>query len=279
MLLDIGVYFLYFLLEVLFWALILQLATIANMNSQSITQCYTLLFYAAFGQFNFEVLNTFESFGYYFAVGFFVIYLIVNIGLFLSFFVSMVVVLYEEFFQHESIYHIMETLKIRPQSSADKEYSALISLPPPLNVFLAILAPFLLTSKNPEIWNRVILWVAYFPILIITTTVFFLYNLLLLPLAYVKIFFHKLVMIFVYSKSYRVSRADKFILTVVFIPVGPVRLMSNVILDTIAFVSHCMQTELKKSKVTIRHKPFTKESMQLLNKYLHERSERLMPFK
>ena len=207
------------------------------------------------------------------------IFLIVNIGLFLSFFVSMVVVLYEEFFKHEAIYHIMETLKVRPQSQADKEYSSLISLPPPLNVFLLFLAPFLLTSKNPEIWNRVILWVAYLPILIITTTVFFLYNICLLPLAYVKMFFHKLVMIFVYSKSYRVSRADKFILTVVFIPIGPIRLFINVIVDTIAFIQHSMLTEIKKSKVTIRQKPFSKESLLLLNKYLHERHERLMPFK
>lgn len=102
---------------------------------------------------------------------------------------------------------------------------------------------------------------AYLPILIISTTVFFLYNILLLPLAYVKIFFHKLVMIFVYSKSYRVSKANKFILTVIFIPLGPIRLICNVVVDTVAFVSHCLQTELKKSKVAIRAKPFTKESL------------------
>lgn len=242
MLVDIAVYFAYFLLEILFWALLLQLATVANMHDMSLSECYTLLFYAAFGQFDFAILSNFDSFGYYFATGFFVIYLIVNIGLFLSLFNSMVVKLYEEFFKNEEIYHIMETLKIRPQTQADKEYSALISLPPPLNVFLFFLAPFLLTSKNPEIWNKVILWVAYLPILVLATTVFFVYNVLLLPLAYVKLFFHKLVMIFVYSKSYRVSKANKFILTVIFIPVGPIRLICNVVVDTIAFVSHCLQT-------------------------------------
>lgn len=240
MLADIVVYFAYFMLEILFWALLLQLATYANMHEMSLSECYTLLFYAAFGQFDFAILSNFGSFGYYFATGFFVIYLIVNIGLFLSLFNSMVVKLYEEFFKNESIYHIMETLKIRPQTQADKEYSALISLPPPLNVFLFFLAPFLLTSKNPEIWNKVILWVAYLPILVLATTIFFVYNVLLLPLAYVKLFFHKLVMIFVYSKSYRVSKANKFILTVIFIPVGPIRLICNVAVDTVAFVSHCL---------------------------------------
>jgi len=49
MLLEIGVYFAYFLLEVLFWALLLQLAAVANMHEKSLSECYTILFYAAFG--------------------------------------------------------------------------------------------------------------------------------------------------------------------------------------------------------------------------------------
>jgi hypothetical protein len=49
MLLDLVVYFCYFMLEVLFWSLLLQLATYANMNDKSLAECYTLLFYAAFG--------------------------------------------------------------------------------------------------------------------------------------------------------------------------------------------------------------------------------------
>lgn len=207
------------------------------------------------------------------------IYLIVNIGLFLSLFNAMVIKLYEGFFKNESIYHIMETLKVRPQTQADKEYSALISLPPPFNVFLFFLAPFLLTSKNPEIWNKVILWFAYLPILVLSTVVFFTYNVALLPLVYLKLFMHKLVMIFVYSKSYRVAKADKFILTVIFLPLGPIRLITNVIVDTIAFVRHCLQTDLK--KVTLAHtgRPFTKESLMIFNKYVHERQERMMPFR
>jgi hypothetical protein len=182
-------------------------------------------------------------------MAFFVIYLIVNIGLFLSLFNSMVVKLYEEFFKNESIYHIMETLKIRPQTQADKEYSALISLPPPLTGLHFFLAPFLMSSRNPEVWNKAILWFAYLPILIVSTLVFVTYNILLLPVAYVKLFFHKLVMIFVYSKSHRVSKADKFILMVIFLPVGPVRLIANVIVDTIAFVKHCVATDLQKTKI------------------------------
>ena len=163
-----------------------------------------MLFYATFGQFDFAILDQFPSFGFYFALVFFMLFLIVNVGLFLSLFISMIVVLYDEFFVHESIYHMMETIKVRPQTEAHRDYSALISLPPPLNLLLLILAPFLLTSKNPQVWNKAILWLAYLPVLLITTVVFFVYNVALLPLVYTKVFFHKMVMIFVYSKSYRV---------------------------------------------------------------------------
>jgi len=90
---------------------------------------------------------------------------------------------------------------------------------------------------------------------------------------------HKLVMIFVYSKSYRVSKADKFMLAVVFIPAGPIRLLANVIVDTYAFVKHCLMTELKKVCCANKARPFTKESLNLLNKYIHERQERIMPFR
>ena len=90
---------------------------------------------------------------------------------------------------------------------------------------------------------------------------------------------HKLVMIFVYSKSYSVSKADKFMLAVVFIPAGPIRLFANVIVDTYAFVKHCLMTDLKKVCCANKARPFTKESLNLLNKYIHERQERIMPFR
>jgi hypothetical protein len=41
------------------------------MHEKSLSECYTILFYAAFGQFDFVILNDFGSFGYYFATGFF----------------------------------------------------------------------------------------------------------------------------------------------------------------------------------------------------------------
>jgi len=154
----------------------------------------------------------------------------------MSLFISMLVTLYEAFVEKQTVYRMLETLKIRPQTMADKDYSALISIPPPLNVFLILLAPFLLTSSNPEFWNRLILWVAYLPVLLITTTVFLIYEIVLTPLTFLKVFFHKMIMIFIYSKSYRITKADKFILWIFFIITGPFRLIANIGTDTVAFI-------------------------------------------
>ena len=174
---------------------------------------------------------------------------------------------------------MLEKLKIRPVTQADKDYSVLISLPAPLNVILLFLAPFLMVSSNPEIVNKAILWFAYLPILLVTFTIFASYNIVLLPVTALKMFFHKMIMIFVYSKSYRVSRADKFMFWILFGVIGPVRLTLNVILDMVVFLKHCTLTDLKKSKVQISSKPLSKKALVGMNEYFVARNERLIPFK
>ena len=144
---------------------------------------------------------------------------------------------------------MLESLQVRPVMQADKEYSALISVPPPLNGLHLFYAPFMMTTSNPETFNVKLLFVAYMPLLIFCTFFFIAYNVFMIPICYLKMFFHKMVMIFVYSKSYRVSRADKFMLWIVFAIWGPVRLTVNVFVDTIAFIHHCLKMDLKKTRI------------------------------
>ena len=67
-----------------------------------------------------------------------------------------------------------------------------------------------------------------------------------------KLVFHKLVMIFVYSKSYRVTKADKFAYWILFMVIGLFRLFLNVFTDFAAFLRHSVVTDLKKTKVSNR---------------------------
>lgn len=120
-----------------------------------------------------------------------------------------------------------------------------------MNVLLILLAPFLLTASKPEFWNKLILWVAYLPVLFVTFVIYLVYTACLLPLSFVKIFFHKMIMIFMYSKSYRVHKSDKFMQWVLFAVIGPFRMTANFFVDLIAFLMHATMQDLKKTKVSL----------------------------
>ncbi len=275
---DLVIYFAFFLVEVLFFSLLAEL-TFRKVDTYNTTlMAFRNLFYATFGQFDFGGFQE-SQFTSYYGIAFLIVFLVVNIGLFMSLFVAMLVTLYGAFVEKQSVYHMLETLRIRPQTQADRDYSALVSIPPPLNASLLFLAPFLMTSKNPEAWNRAILWVAYLPVLAATGSVFFVYEVALVPLTFLKVMFHKMIMIFIYSKSYRVTKADKFMLWIFFIMVGPFRLTANVATDTAAFLKHSTMQSLKKTKVSLKERPLSKTTLRVVSQYLSERAERMVPFK
>lgn len=68
-----------------------------NVDSyDTIMKSFRNLFYASFGQFNFDVFVDAE-FGQSFGIAFLIIYLVINIGLFMSLFTAMMTTLYGAF--------------------------------------------------------------------------------------------------------------------------------------------------------------------------------------
>ena len=238
------------------------------------------VFFASIGRFDFDIFwNGQDSYNPYWGSAYFLTFMAINVGLYMSLFVAITVALYGNVGDRGHIYHMLDTLEVRSVTEADKDYSALISLPAPLNVLHIFVSPILMTSSNPEAVNKAILWIAYLPVFIVTTVIFIAYSFLITPFCFVKIFFHKMIMIFVYSKTYRVSRADKFMTWVLFTIIGPFRLIANIFTDLIAFLQHMLATDLKKTKVTLVSKPLTKKGMRILNDYFAVRKDRLMPYK
>ena len=137
----------------------------------------------------------------------------------------------------------------------------------PLNVLHVPFAPFLLTTKNPQCLNTFILYIGYIPILIIAILLFIVYNIVIYIPAYTKLFFHKLVMIFVYSKSYRSSRADKFMSFVIFGALGLFILLLNMIVDIGYFTKHLLSTDLQKTKHKTSDKQISKKHLAVLLQY------------
>lgn len=84
----------------------------------------------------------------------------------------------------------------------------------------------------------------YTPILVTVTCIFLAGEIIMWPFVYVKLVFHKLTMTWVYSKSYRVSRADKFIEFMFYLFFGPLITISNSMVDTYFFIRHMMNFDL-----------------------------------
>ena len=88
-----------------------------------------------------------------------------------------------------------------------------------------------------------------------------------------------MVMIFVYSKSYRVEKADKFMIWVLFALVGIFRLYTNVFIDMVAFLKHAVTSDIHKTKVDFRDTPISKQNMKKVHMYFNSRKDRMIPFK
>lgn len=91
--------------------------------------------------------------------------------------------------------------------------------------------------------------------------------------------FHKLTMVWVYSKTYRVSRADKFMRFIFFFAFGPIITVGNTFVDTYFFLQHCMKIDIQKIKHKIRNHEVKKENMKLSRAYFHGTQEKILNFK
>ena len=83
----------------------------------------------------------------------------------------------------------------------------------------------------------------------------------------------------VYSKSFRVSRADKFMNFVIWVATGPFILFATIFVDTYYFVQHLLIRDLYKTKFNTGDKSISKDSLRMIETYFKKNNERLMPFK
>jgi hypothetical protein len=95
--------------------------------------------------------------------------------------------------------------------------------------------------------------IAYLPVLIISLLTFLIGEIIMWPFVYTKMVFHKLTMVWVYSKSYRISRADKFANFIIFSFIGPFTMIATSLVDTFYFLKHLLRIDLQKIKHKIRN--------------------------
>ena len=111
------------------------------------------------------------------------------------------------------------------------------------------------------------------------TVVFIIYNIALIPICFLKLWWHKLIMIYVYSKSYRVSRADKFITFCFFWMIGGVTLIINTVVDIWYFLKHLWLKDLNKTQHKTSHERISKVNLEILSKYFKGIQDKMIPYK
>jgi len=275
---EIILFFVLYLINLLLFATIAESSFRDLSEYNNVWVAFRTLFYASFGTFDFDKIEQ-THLGKYYGQSFLIVFLVINIGLFMSLFISIITVLFQVFRKHDRIYQMVETLKLRSTTQADKNYSLLISVPAPFNFFLFFAAPILLTSKNPQQMNQKLLLIFYIPVLAVVTCFFVAGEMIMIPFVYVKMVFHKLTMVWVYSKSYRVSRADKFINFIFFFFFGPFIVIGNSCVDTWFFMRHLVLIELRKIKHKTRFHQIDKQEITGIEDLFKAKQEKILNFK
>ena len=90
---EIVLFFVLYLVNLVVFATIAESAFTDLKDYQTISQAFITLFYASFGTFDFETIEK-SSLSKNFAISYLIFFLIINIGLFMSLFVSIVTVLF-----------------------------------------------------------------------------------------------------------------------------------------------------------------------------------------
>jgi hypothetical protein len=116
---EISLFFVLYLINLLWFALLSETSFREFDEYNTTSKAFKTLFFASFGTFDFERIQT-ARLGDKFGVSFLLFFLIINIGLFMSLFVSIITVLFHEYKKNENVYQMIETLRIRPQTQADK---------------------------------------------------------------------------------------------------------------------------------------------------------------
>ena len=131
----------------------------------------------------------------------------------------------------------------------DKQYSALVSSFSPWNGTIIPVIPWFVLKRDTRKLNRGYLHLEYIPILLIFTALFMASSLALLPFAYLKGIFLKIVRV-----AQRKDRLYWSAQMLIFLLFGPLILIANFLCDVFVFWVHLYQfrVPLRKAKVKIK---------------------------
>jgi len=143
--------------------------------------------------------------------------------------------------------YLLTTLSVREVSEADGKYSAVISAPFPLSVLNLLFGTIVLAAKSPS-FNLFVLHIYYFPVMLALVATFMVYQVLILPIAYLKVAGHKWALVIKAPKGKGSSSSlDRAGQAMLFQVLGLVFMLFSVVTDSFWFVRHLYKMDLDKS--------------------------------
>lgn len=175
---------------------------------------------------------------------FVLIFVIICFILIMNLIVGKLAAAYKKYAKMREVLLLIQTLSVREASEADEKYSAAISAPYPLSILNLFLGTYILSVKKP-LHNRIVLHLYFFPMMVLCLSIFIVYELVMLPLCYIKIVAHKIALIMKNPQGAgSKTKSDRLGYALFFLVFGPVILLLNAIVDIIMFIRHTYLTDL-----------------------------------
>lgn len=112
---ELVIFFCFYLIQLVVWAAVAQLAFSRMKQFDLYRYSFESVFFASIGRFDFDVFWTGQdSYNPYWGAAFFLVFMAVNVGLYMSLFVAIIVALYANVGDRGHIYHMLDTLEVRP---------------------------------------------------------------------------------------------------------------------------------------------------------------------
>ena len=167
------------------------------------------IFETSWGSFDFTVANN-GRFGNLTGYIFLIVVVVSIIIILNNFLVALFASKYTDLMKNMKGIMMNEALKIRHITEANEMHSSLISGAFPLSGLNWITPAFMFLPRSPKIANEVILHIQYVPIMIIITSLFIIYSLIIWPITYLKLIPHKFALIFKKNVAYSGNGANRF---------------------------------------------------------------------
>ena len=224
------------------------------------------LFQASLGNFDFEDVHSEGNPPYsdYICDIFLVIFLLINIVLFMNFLIAILSNIYSIYEQKSHSLYMVEIVKIKIFFASDDQYGCLISSPNPLSVIVNSI-PFVLflitygcqnRQKIHKCINYVFLYIEYSCLFIWMLLIYILFSTIYMPLVYIKWGIIKIGLIFVGTHR---STASKIGSALTFLIFGLFILTMNYLADIYFFCFHSYSTHLRHISSTKRTDYMSKE--------------------